>query len=597
MKRYLILLIAGTLLLFISQYSGYDSGNHQQFLPNIYRMIEPGYLSEDWYTNTTEGYNVRLYANLLVIACFKIFGSMEAAFLILMLGATIMLSVSIFYLALYFYEDKKKAALLTLFCQATISTTFAGSAPMYTTGHLANALAYPISFIGLNLILRRRAVWGFLVLGIATLFQPVVSGISFGIWTMVHLYINRKKIEAKTLIAPFAWLIISLFNIVPILLYSTASVDSSIITYIYAKFRHPWHSLMSSWKISLYLASAILVAMAFQAAHQSRIKQKGVFYAIFWSGLAIFFSGYIFVEVIPIGIFAKAQIPRAFTWVMLFSYIMIFHAAYEDFVKGSIIRKVFLVALIFSLSHYLYRYLFILLGSIYLIDRSMREKIDIFEWKNLRWGLLGSFLILILTTGLLSEQVKDIVQWASQFFPGNIAFLTMIGGFLLYILVSIMITYQSLKKIAAIGTAALVISVLISVASGPQYPEDMLEICRYARQKTPEDSIFLTPPEGGWRLCLERAIVVDFKSIPFSDSHALEWYDRMMAVTNEQIERFDPEPRWHNANLNAKYETLRENTIHELKERYGIEYAIFGKNDFQFRILYSNERYTLYKIE
>jgi len=64
--------------------------------------------------------------------------------------------------------------------------------------------------------------------------------------------------------------------------------------------------------------------------------------------------------------------------------------------------------------------------------------------------------------------------------------------------------------------------------------KDGTELSKFAKENTPEDSTFLTPPNWGqFRVLARRAIVVDFKSFLFSDREMLEWYNRIISCYGE----------------------------------------------------------------
>ncbi|HCA46332.1 MAG TPA: hypothetical protein DEP45_02925, partial [Armatimonadetes bacterium] len=59
---------------------------------------------------------------------------------------------------------------------------------------------------------------------------------------------------------------------------------------------------------------------------------------------------------------------------------------------------------------------------------------------------------------------------------------------------------------------------------------DLVGAADYARTHTAGDALFAGPPERpAFRTLARRALVVDFWSIPFSDSGMLEWYERIQA--------------------------------------------------------------------
>ena len=93
------------------------------------------------------------------------------------------------------------------------------------------------------------------------------------------------------------------------------------------------------------------------------------------------------------------------------------------------------------------------------------------------------------------------------------------------------------------------------------------ELCAWARANTPEDALFLSPPqEDEVRFRCERAIVVDWKSNPAVPSEVLEWYARIEDVTGVR-------PFLREADLDG-YQALDETRVALLRERYGFDYVV-----------------------
>jgi len=58
--------------------------------------------------------------------------------------------------------------------------------------------------------------------------------------------------------------------------------------------------------------------------------------------------------------------------------------------------------------------------------------------------------------------------------------------------------------------------------------DDAIEIANFVAANTPENAVFLTPPDfGSFRLIANRAIVADWKSMPFQDIGMDGWWERM----------------------------------------------------------------------
>jgi hypothetical protein len=110
----------------------------------------------------------------------------------------------------------------------------------------------------------------------------------------------------------------------------------------------------------------------------------------------------------------------------------------------------------------------------------------------------------------------------------------------------------------------------------PALDEQYMETCRWARDNTPIDAIFLVPPgETEFRLYGQRAIVVNFKHVPQLGGEMPEWISRLQAVLG--TDDLDSLPRGYNdelAALSAKYESQTPEAMMAVAKRYGARFII-----------------------
>ena len=60
---------------------------------------------------------------------------------------------------------------------------------------------------------------------------------------------------------------------------------------------------------------------------------------------------------------------------------------------------------------------------------------------------------------------------------------------------------------------------------------DLVNLALLAKEKTSDDSVFLTPYYWGlWRLVAERSILTDAKAFPFRDEGIVEWERRRQDI-------------------------------------------------------------------
>jgi hypothetical protein len=147
--------------------------------------------------------------------------------------------------------------------------------------------------------------------------------------------------------------------------------------------------------------------------------------------------------------------------------------------------------------------------------------------------------------------------------------------------------------IALAGANALRFAELVHVSNLLSGVEPgVAELCAWARKSTPENALFLTPPqEDEIRFQCRRAIVVDWKSNPAVPSEVLEWYDRIENVTAQH-------PFQREADLDG-YQKLDQARVAALRERYGFDYVVVERGHeipTLGRPVFSGQRFAAYAL-
>ncbi|MFA5887097.1 MAG: DUF6798 domain-containing protein [Candidatus Nanoarchaeia archaeon] len=555
-----------------------------------------------------EGFNIRSIFNYFVLCTYKIIGSLSVTFFLLTLLFTQGIALSLFYLADYFYKNKAKSALFSLFFIMAYQTSFLGSINLIDSILTPNIISWCFALISLNLILRNKTVSGFAILGLAAIFHTITGLMCFSIYYFIHIFINiRKPIFTKSnliyLIKPISFIIIGAPALIQGLLISSRFTDQSLITHIVARFRHPWHCLPSSWDFSLFVATILLVVLGLLFLRDNNFKQKSVFYVSYIICILYAITGYIFVEIIPISSFALFHMFRAVAFMFMVSYIIIFNEAYELWASAkSIPLKLFALLFIFSFATFVLRYLFILLALIFIF---IKLKENNYIKINRGYFLFAGIAIAIILGGLLYFTFPTLLRYLTSQEKISLIKSLLVPAFIIffiYLLCSALIIYPKNKKIIFLLIAILVIISFVDLKISPlnarsDFEPEMKEICLFAQENTPINSIFLTPPdEEQWRLCLNRAIVVDFKTIPLDDRYMVEWYIRIINVTNNHF-TLDDRTYGENQHLNEYYTTLNETQLQILKEKFHFSYAIFNKDkELEFPLITKNREYIVYNL-
>jgi len=110
-------------------------------------------------------------------------------------------------------------------------------------------------------------------------------------------------------------------------------------------------------------------------------------------------------------------------------------------------------------------------------------------------------------------------------------------------------------------------------------PDKYQEMYTWIQNNTPEDSVFIIPPQGieTFRLGANRAIVVDWKAFPFRDEAVLGWYERINDLSD--------------------YTNMSDERVIALKQKYSADYIVVSQDKFlDFDEEYDDKYFRIYKI-
>ncbi len=154
--------------------------------------------------------------------------------------------------------------------------------------------------------------------------------------------------------------------------------------------------------------------------------------------------------------------------------------------------------------------------------------------------------------------------------------------------------------VPAAGAAAFLAAVFSGAFAAPRIDladqrHPVVDVARFARTSTPEDALFVAPPDfGHFRLLAERALVVDFRSFPFSGPAMAEWARRMDDVYGATRRR------GYGAShvLDRRYHAIRDEHLLELARRYGAEYAVLYRDTpTRLPVLYEDSAFVVVALE
>ena len=129
----------------------------------------------------------------------------------------------------------------------------------------------------------------------------------------------------------------------------------------------------------------------------------------------------------------------------------------------------------------------------------------------------------------------------------------------------------------------------------------------WARQNTPKDALFITPPEkwgiydADWRVFSERGTIAehaDLLMVALVPDYTATWSERFERVAPGAIAQFNGNYFENARQVKNAYYTLSEEAIRQIAIDYGASYLVLEKpQQRDFSIAYENEEYVIYRLE
>ncbi|NEN93104.1 MAG: hypothetical protein F6K48_31145 [Okeania sp. SIO3H1] len=571
---------------FITRGYTFPVGNHYTHVPQIKSMLNPELYTNDYYVQEMLKFTPRYYYQHLVYFISKFIGSISLTYFIYYLISFISFICGLSAISKIFTPSKLSAAIL-IFLSLT-AYTLVGYLELFPKTPIPATFAMSLTVWGIYFCFQQRWIIGYLFFGIASILQFLL-GVLPGIMMIPIMFIEGiKSRQLKQVVLP----LIILFGFaslvyLPMLLTGTTSTDklsNEEFVFIYGWVRNPHHIIPDywNWKIRLDFICFILggclcihkvdVAKSedflqnseigkiffFRASGKggkvgkikeikgrkkdliftnARCLEKWKFYLIIAESIFALFLGYIFVEVYPLALFAKLQLARTVPFAQLMIFIAVGILVSQLYQQGnlgvgllliiSLILPVpyqgicfFLLSLgLFFLEKWSYKlvvWLIVLAGLIFFLWQSPTDS----SFNNLL-AKSGLFLVLIFPF-ILDEFDLGLVEPSGSYIARKYLITYSLAG--VTILVFVLGLFEALP-----GKFLEVFQQQVKFNRVPQ--DEVTKLALRFRQISDKDDIILIPPfVSNFQFFSERAVIVDFKHFPQTDSGIREWKNRMEDV-------------------------------------------------------------------
>ena len=543
---------------------GYQFGksNHQVYLLDAFRLADPHLLANDWFTTHTMQYHVAFA--WLTVGLMKIH-FLESGFLIGHLLTVLGLHVAWLGIARALGLGRR-AYLLSV---VLYYLSFAGFVPgfykfLQDNCFLPSNVAAVALLWGLWMWLRRRPVaagaW-FGVAGVAHLNYAVVG---IGLWgglvglDLLRNPLSRERSERFSLLAGSALALVPcLANVLWALrlkVERSGAIPLAEFVRLYAKLRHPHHYDPSSWPVALWISffwvfplAAIWYLRSRKRQDESRVAlDRAVDVALLVTGLllvSLLFAGvwYVSATLVQMSLWRFAVYLKLLTCVAAAGWLVAWPAARRNLTTPAVLGGIL-----------------VLMGAFVMNDIAVVASKP--GAPPMGEGLAVAAHSLPAITGVGLLLIGCGVFFALQARADSLG--------------------HRFAEMALAGLAVALLAVAPPSRLGfnilPEETPAFDEMAAWVRVHTPEEAVFLIPPDDtSFRYLARRAAVVSFKHVPQLSAELPVWRDRLRAVLDLPNLSTLPHPFPATlAAISARYRSLPADHLFAVARQYGARYVI-----------------------
>ena len=612
----LIALIFSTIGTLVQGYS-FGQENHLALLPAVFRGLDPNFAADDYFVNLNSTFSPRLYYSRLLIAAADLLGIPAAFFLLTILAHSFVVLVTFFVAGKMFPGSR-----LTILLAGALVVSIEG-AKIGGAGDLINGELRPQNLImGLALLsvwygIRMRPVFAALLAGLAALVQPLV-GLECGAVALATAATcaavlpgdspDRRRQRRATLLRTVfgAGILGSIIYVFWFVLTENPDLSHEMLLFL-TRFRLPHHYYPSAFPpADIFYFACLVAAVALlwrrwdAEVHDDRFLSKRVLLTL-GIVLCALAGGVVFVEIIPIDAWIKAQAFRLVFLVKWFALLLLARAVTRLLGPGKDRPIGLPVAYLIGFGP---------AQPAMMLHATIQEGI----YNRFKPWLAGRRRGLV-SLAVVAIHLGVVFYVASLHAPRlrNLTTLVLCG-----IVIAIISRTRRWKRLAllalflgvAVGPlfvpadpdssgpsrlrSILAPAPVYSLSHGTRGELQISAIAELARENTPVDATFVTPPYfGRFRLAARRALVVDFKLIGYSDLALHHWQQRLAHCYGA--------PHFVGwsalAEMAAAYRNISSQRLLHCAGKFGATYAVVEiDTPIAFPEIAKTERFRLVKI-
>ena len=302
----------------------FNTNDQAEHLPQIYQMLDSELYPNDYFVNTTNSiFTVRHHYENLVLMVAKTIG-LEWGLFILTFFCIALMAYSFARIAQELFANDWAVLLAPVLAMLVFyNFTVGGNHIMYGS-FISSTIAKGIASYALLHFVRKNLIATGLVLGIATLLQPLVGLQLFLILSGIELLLRRKI--KSTIVLTVSFVSIALFILIPIFSRQLAEgvpLNEEYYYEILYRFRNHHHYLPSLFPTTHYIKFGSLLLLGLASYLLVKPKDNQFYLGLAGFGLLGMLVYWVGLEQFHIYQLGKVQWFKITVWVGAFSSIMI----------------------------------------------------------------------------------------------------------------------------------------------------------------------------------------------------------------------------------------------------------------------------------
>ncbi|WP_293331507.1 DUF6798 domain-containing protein [Microcoleus sp. CAWBG58] len=545
-------------------------------LPQIQSLLNPELYKNDYHVQEMVKFNPRYYYYQIIYLLASLGLSIPSVHFIyqfLAFGSVILACRAIIRI---YTNSQLPVAAMSFLCLAA-SFTDVGNTLIFSTKTVPSTFAMGVAIWGIYFSLRQKWLTGYFFFGLACLLQFLVGLLPGLMMIPVLLIESVRERQFKTLIWAIA-LLAAMSSIVylPMLLTGTTgtpTMDNAEFVFIHAKVRNPHHILPSNWTVGNWLNFICFISGGLLCIKNTDLLQKADkinFYIIVGTSIFALFLNYIFVEVYPLALIAKLQLARTVPFAQLIIFIAVSLTVERLYTN----KKIAVSLLLLSVLTLPFR------GVIFLGLSVWQSRNYVFPKRyNI---LLWIFTAVTLIFSLIYPATDSWEIIGNRLISIPILFSILALPFILeQTSISTALT-QIVTHILALATTAILVLGVGGILPKPMLEvfqkrvninvvpsDDLNRLALHFSQISNQDALILIPPSvTSFQFYSQRAIVVNFKNFPLTETGIKEWQNRMEAVLGVSL---NPQMIWGGNDL---FSRRSSEDLVKVAEKYHADYIL-----------------------